>query len=203
MLFGLLNDSKAKTAEVWLSGPDSFRKRLYPEYKANRLKVARPRYEQDVKDFLVREFKAQYSDNGYEADDLLGIRSYEIDDTDGQEAIIVHLDKDLNQIPGLHFNWELRRNDKVVREKRLYGVTIAEANRFFWYQLIVGDSTDNIKGVIGMGPKKAEYLLSNIQPQERYQTVLDLYSNEEEMDMNAQCVYIHRNFNDNWRNLIE
>lgn len=206
MIQNLLADTQSDDCEVWLSGPKNFRSLVYPEYKANRIGMPRPRYEKAVKSFLVEYFDADYSD-GVEADDMLGIRSTYLKDV-GEEPIIIHLDKDMDQIPGLHFNWELRRKQKdgtikVVREKTLYEILPEEGNRFFWYQLIIGDSTDNIKGVVGMGPQKANAFLENTDPQDWYQGILDLYGNEEEMDMNAKCVYIYRKPDDSWRNLIE
>lgn len=126
-------------------------------------------------------------------------------DTNKKEpCIICALDKDLNQIPGLHYSWELRREGKVIREKQLYTITPEEGDYWFFYQLLVGDPTDNIKGINGIGPKKAAGILHGCESnRERYEAVLERYSCEEELDMNAQCVYIWRKNNDSWRNLID
>lgn len=197
MIEGLMIDTNAEDCAIILSGPVNFRKSVYPEYKANRIGKPRPRYEHEVKAYLEKHWQATRTD-GIEADDQMGILYNSV-----QNAVLVHLDKDINQIAGYHFNWEIRRHGEIVREKRLYNVTSYEANRFFWYQLIVGDNnTDNIKGVQGMGPKKADAFLDSTPAEEWYQGILDMYGSEEEMDMNAQCVYIHRKVNDNWRNII-
>jgi 5'-3' exonuclease len=197
MVFGILRSVDATSAELWLTGKDNLRCKVYPEYKMNRKDAYRPKHEQAVKEHFRKTWDANTS-NGCEADDMLGIRLTELKDN----AILCHLDKDMNQVAGWHFNWELRRLGKVIREATKYYVTPEEGDRFFYYQLIVGDPTDNIKGVSGYGPKKAELLLEHTPRSEWLAAIRDLYSSEEELDMNAQCLYIHRKANDSWKNLL-
>lgn len=218
MVESILADSGADSYELWLSGPENFRKSVYPEYKATR-KSPRPKWEQEVKQYLVDEWQANYSD-GVEADDMLGIRQYEIHKfeqafksvhhfdagylPDTFESIICHQDKDINQIAGWHFNWELKRLGEVIKEKSTYFVKPDDGDFLFFYQLLVGDSVDNIKGAPGIGAKKATGILHGCSNnRERYEQCLSQFSCEEELDMNAKCVYIWRKYNDNWRNLIE
>ena len=116
-----------------------------------------------------------------------------------ESTIIAHLDKDINMIPGWHYNWELRRLGKVIREATTYFVTPEEAEYNFYYQLIVGDTTDNIKGVMGLGPKKAEKFL-NSTPRERWlEEITEMFSCPEELEMNAKCLWIWRKENDIWQ----
>lgn len=113
-------------------------------------------------------------------------------------ATVVHLDKDINLVPGQHYNWELTRLGKVVREARHYFITEEEALRNFYTQLLTGDVTDNIKGVPGIGPKKAEKLLQNSSTEEEmFNVCRDAYSSIEEMEMNAKCLWMWRKMNDN------
>ena len=199
MVESILGATGASEYELWLTGKDNFRYSVYPEYKANRIDSYRPTWEKEVKEFLVRNWQANFT-NGIEADDQLGVRNSQLG---VGQAILCHIDKDLNQLPGKHFNWELRRLGQVIREAKLYDVTLEEGNRFFYYQLLVGDSTDNIKGAVGIGPKKASALLDSLDESEWYEGVLECFSCEEELDMNAQCVYIWRKENDSWRNLLK
>ena len=193
----ILAETGATEYELWFSGDNNFRYNVYPEYKGNRKASYRPLWEKEVKQYITEKWEAYWTDD-IEADDMLGIRQLECTDT-----ILAHLDKDLNQIKGLHYNWELRRLGEVVREKRIYTVSNEEADYWFFYQLLVGDTTDNIKGVRGIGPKKAAGILHGCESnRERYEAVLGRYSSEEELDLNAQCVYIHRKHNDHWRNII-
>ena len=193
----ILAETGATEYELWFSGDNNFRYNVYPEYKGNRKASYRPLWEKEVKQYITEKWEANWTDD-IEADDMLGIRQLECTDT-----ILAHLDKDLNQIKGLHYNWELRRLGEVVREKRIYTVSNEEADYWFFYQLLVGDTTDNIKGVRGIGPKKAAGILHGCESnRERYEAVLGRYSSEEELDLNAQCVYIHRKLGDHWRNII-
>lgn len=204
MINNILQAVNATGHELWLSGGFNFRYSVYPEYKAGRKTAYRPKWEHETKQFLVDYFGAQRTD-GIEADDMLGIRQHELCFGEGtwiNNSIICHMDKDLDQIEGEHYNWELRRLGEVIREPRRYSVTSEEADRFFYYQLIVGDSVDNIKGAVGSGKKAAKTLLDNLPPSEWYSAVRDLFSCEEELDLNAQCVYIWRKRGDSWRNLI-
>ena len=194
----ILELSGASEYEVWLSGSNNFRYSVYPEYKANRKGAARPRWEVAVKSYLTDSWAANWSE-GCEADDMLVIRHQEL----GALATLAHLDKDMNQSAGKHFNWELKRDGEVIREARIYDVSREEGDRFFWYQMLTGDATDNIKGVPGIGPKKAEGILSGLSTnQEMYEACQDLYSCEEELDMNAACLFIWRKPNDSWKSLI-
>lgn len=194
MLERILADVNATEYEVWLSGPVNFRYTVYPEYKATRLNAKRPRWEKEVKQFLVDEWNANYSD-GCEADDMLGVRQMAEIGT-----IACHLDKDIDMIPGRHYNWELSRLGKVIRKAREYVVTPAEAIRFFYYQMLIGDPTDNIKGVPGLGPKKAEIILGQGEASEKeyFQMVREHYGSDEEMEMNGRCLWIWRRMNDIW-----
>lgn len=185
-----LNAVGATSQILYLSGKGNFRYDAFPEYKVFRKDKIRPKWEQAIKQYLVDKWQAEVVD-GMEADDACGIKqtSYQ-----GQ-SIICHQDKDINQIKGRHYNF-------VTKE--LYSVSVEAADRFFWYQLLVGDPTDGIKGANGIGKVKATKLLDSLSTnQEMYEAVKDCFSCEEELEMNAQCVYIHRRLNDNWRNLIE
>ena len=175
--------------ELWLSGSDNFRYRYYPEYKATRLGAYRPRWEKDVKDFLVDQWQANWS-SGCEADDMVGVRQ-------SDSTIIAHIDKDIDMIPGNHYNWELTRLGKVLRPETKYYISDTESYRRFYYQMLIGDTTDNIKGVVGIGKIKATELLSGIEdPYEMFNTVRQAYGNDEEMEMNAKVLWIWRKDND-------
>lgn len=197
MVENILGAVGADEYELWLTGKGNFRYSVYPEYKANRIDTYRPTWEKEVKDFLTKEWQANWT-VGIEADDMIGVRNSELE----YQATLCHIDKDLNQLPGRHYNWELRRLGNVIREARQYSVTLEEGNRYFYYQLLIGDTTDNIKGAVGIGPKKASALLDSLDKSEWFEGVLDCFSCKEELDLNAQCIYIWRKQNDNWKNLL-
>jgi predicted methyltransferase len=72
-----------------------------------------------------------------------------------KDYIVISVDKDLDCIEGKHYN---------PRKDLVYTVNEDDANYNYWKQIIMGDSTDNIPGVPGIGPKKAEKLLLEDPP---------------------------------------
>ena len=73
-------------------------------------------------------------------------------------SVIVSTDKDLDMIPGLHYDW--------VKEQG-YIVSQEDAMRWFFTQMLTGDAVDNIPGVPGIGPKKAARALEGATTQEQ------------------------------------
>lgn len=190
MVEQVLSDLGCTEYELWLSGKNNFRYKVFPEYKRKRIDQQRPRHEQAVKQHFIENWQANVSD-GCEADDMLGVRQMMYNEQDGLVPIIVSLDKDLDMIPGWHYNF-------VKMEK--YHVSNEEAMYNFQYQMLVGDSTDNIPGVSRYGPIKAKRLLDSINSeQERFLAIRELYSCDEEMLMNGQCLWIWRKMDDIWK----
>jgi 5'-3' exonuclease len=180
-----LDEVGATSYQLYLSGRDNFRYKVFPEYKAQRYKKTRPKWEPALKRHLVDQWNAEVID-GIEGDDACGINHNE-------KTILIHQDKDLNQLKGWHYNF-------VKREK--YFVTPEEADRYFWYQLLVGDPTDGIKGASGIGKVKAERIIAKVPLDGLYEAVKCYFSCDEELDLNAQCVYIWRKPDDNWKNIL-
>jgi len=77
MIENILVANETNSIEVWLSGKDNFRYRVFPEYKANRIGAYRPRWEKAVREYLIKHWKATVT-NGIEADDMIGIRAHEL-----------------------------------------------------------------------------------------------------------------------------
>jgi 5'-3' exonuclease len=76
-----------------------------------------------------------------------------------KDTCIVSIDKDLDQIPGEHYHPGIRRQQVFIREPKFYTITPEQGLYFFYYQLLIGDGSDNIKGAPGIGPKKADKIL--------------------------------------------
>ena len=134
---------------IFLSHPVNFRESWFPDYKMNRDLTHKPFWYDEIKDYLIDKMGAEYSELGDEADDALGIAQMEALKR-GRDTIICTNDKDLDMIPGLHYNWSKSRVENGV-----YEVDEVEAIRFFYTQLITGDSTDNIPGLFKHTGKKA------------------------------------------------
>lgn len=181
----ILEASDSNEYHAFLTGSDNFRKKINPEYKANRKDTVPPIYLQDCREYLVSEWNAKLS-HGCEADDLLGIHQ-------NKNTVICSIDKDLLQIPGRHFNWT----------KQQYGdytlITPEEGWLFFWKQMLIGDRTDNLFGIQGIGPKKADKLLTlDMTQQELFEVVYELYDDPKRFAMNATCFWIQQEEGKTW-----
>ena len=174
----LAKSYKAGTIIVCADGGSSYRKEIFPEYKANRKERFADQTEQEAKEFEM--FMAEFSDTltlirqkypvfhfrGVEADD---IAAYITKNIDYDECWLISSDKD----------WDLLINDKV---SRFSTVTRKETTVYNWdehydfeiedfisFKCLTGDKGDNVPGVPGVGPKRAVQLL------EQYGTVFDIY----------------------------
>lgn len=186
MMHSILDTTSSDTFRVFLSGANNFRYEIYPEYKANRKDMVDPRWRAACKEYLVREWNAEVTD-GYEADDALGINQT-------TDTIICSIDKDLDMIPGMHYSWPIVRKGAIVREGKIYDVSLLEGLVSFYKSLLVGDRTDNIFGVAGIGPVKAEKEIAHLQTEEEmFNRVAELYGEDmNRLLMNGKCLYIMR-----------
>lgn len=151
--------------EFYVAGEGNFRKELatLQEYKGNRKDVARPVHYDSIREFLINKYNATQS-SGQETDDDIGIRATEL----GDGCVMVHTDKDINTIAGWHYGWV---------ERNLYYLDEVEAARCFYSQLLTGDPTDNIPGLVGVGEKTAAKILRKYSsPKGMWQAVLAEYS---------------------------
>lgn len=124
-----------------------FRHDIYPEYKGNRKGLERPPALGEVIDYLKDEYKTIIY-KGLEADDVMGICAQ---DPRFYKPVMVSIDKDMMTVPGWYFN-----PDKMRRPvKNNPGLS----DLMLFKQAMTGDSTDNYKGIPGIGPKKAEKIL--------------------------------------------
>ncbi|MDX1495723.1 MAG: 5'-3' exonuclease H3TH domain-containing protein, partial [Longimicrobiales bacterium] len=154
-------------AIVFDSG-DSFRDEIYPEYKETREKMP-----DDLRASLkhIRTIVEGFNDpvvelEGYEADDVIGTLAIQARDA-GLEAVIVSGDKDFYQLvqPGIHLMNPGRGGAQGVAAE---WVTEENADEKFGipprqvadYLALVGDSSDNVPGARGIGPKTAVKLLA-------------------------------------------
>lgn len=140
----LVDEAPVQDCIVALSDKENYRKELAPYYKANRSKTRKPMLLQWAREYLASKYNTVIY-RRLEADDVLGILG-----TANPDTIIWSEDKDLLTVPAKHWI-----NGEVVT------VTEEEANYHFFYQTLVGDSTDNYAGCPTVGPKTANKLLAN------------------------------------------
>lgn len=146
-----------------VKGKDNFRKELSSDYKSKR-----PELDEGIKkrlNFLHAHAlnKGAVASTGMEADDLVSIWAYEAREKD-EQYVICGIDKDLLQIPGNHYNYN--KNTWTFIDDNI-------ANYNLMIQCLTGDTTDNIKGIKGIGPKKAAAILKDIiNPADRWERVI-------------------------------
>ncbi len=145
----------------------TFRKERYPEYKATRPKVADELVEQIIKardlfpQFGIRVFEKP----GFEADDLIATLAKKFGDEPNLQVIILTGDLDTLQLvrDGHILVRVFKRGitetmtyDERAIEERYLGL---RPDQLADYKALVGDTSDNVKGVEGVGPKTATALL--------------------------------------------
>ncbi|MCH7536563.1 MAG: hypothetical protein IID57_01790 [Proteobacteria bacterium] len=153
---------------------DSFRKDIYPEYKANR-EPAPPELKRQFEQCrrYVRALGVmECSSPSYEADDLIGTlvthgRNH------GRSSTIVTRDKDLSQLIAKDdVFWDFAGKGKIRYEQipDTFGVWPEQIADFL---ALAGDAVDNIKGVPGVGKKTATVLLQHFGSLEKIYDNLD------------------------------
>lgn len=149
----------------------TFRHEKSELYKANRPPMPDeliPQVE-PVKQFFTDMGLPEISQDGLEADDILATLATRLKDS--YEIIIVTGDKDYSQLvqDGITLYDPLK--DKLINWEEVLAKYGVAPDQFVDYLAIVGDSSDNIPGVKGLGPKGAESLLKE------YKTLDGIYAN--------------------------
>jgi len=160
MLLKVIRELKPdQLAVIFDSKGPTFRKEIYPDYKANRAAMPEdlvpqiPYIKRIVQAFNLPGIEMP----GYEADDIIATLAKKFS-AEGMEVIVVTGDKDLMQIVDDHILLLDTMKDKV------YGpAEVAErfggADKVVEVQALSGDSSDNIPGVPGIGEKTAKMLI--------------------------------------------
>jgi len=156
----LQEESPEYLAVIFDAKGKNFRHDLYKEYKANRLATPEPLRPQipRIKD-LVRAYRIPVLElPGYEADDIIATLTRRWEKA-GAEVVIVSGDKDLMQLVSDHVTMlDTMKGERIgIAEVRMkFGVDPA---RVVDVQGLMGDSTDNIPGIPGVGEKTAIKLI--------------------------------------------
>lgn len=173
----------------YITGSSNFRYKIAneKEYKGNRNDARKPNHYESLRNYLTEKWGFELVE-GEEADDAIGIAAY------GMRAgafCIMSLDKDLDMLRGWHYNF--------VKDI-LYYITEAQAIKNFYTQILTGDRVDNIPGLHGIGPKKAEKILKDCHNERQlFAAVLEAYEdNLELLTERAQLLWIRRQKNQIW-----
>jgi len=162
MLERLFRDRRPALVAIAMdAGRDTFRREIYPEYKAHRPPAPADLVPQLARcEAIVRAFGvACYQQKGVEADDLIAT-AVRLARARGLRTVIVASDKDLMQLVGPDvILWDTMR-DRVVGTPEVeerFGVRVDQLGDLL---ALMGDSSDNIPGVPHVGPKTARELLN-------------------------------------------
>ena len=164
MLLKLLDtEEEVGLGVVWDGGMPEFRLKIFPEYKAQR--SAMPEELRSQLDHLDEILDAMnvpaIRAEGFEADDALATMSRQV--PEGDELYIVTGDQDAMQL--VDGDVRVLRTTRGVSETKTYGrdEVVEEygvtPEQIPDYKALTGDSSDNIPGVRGIGPKGAANLL--------------------------------------------
>ena len=166
-------DTKAKT----------FRHHDYKLYKANRKPMPDDLSEQIeplisvLKSFNIKVYKK----DGFEADDIIGTIAKKITKNKNLEIYMYSGDKDFMQLidekimlysPGNSF-----KPTKIYQEKDVYDKWGVNVKQFIDYLSLLGDTSDNIPGVKGVGSKTASKLIDKFDTIEQIYTSIDKIEN--------------------------
>jgi hypothetical protein len=145
------------------------------EYQGNRVDKPKPRYLGIMREWLVKRYPGTLH-QFCEADDGMSSAQYAAIARDERNlSIIASKDKDLNMVPGLHLDWNTGQitdtwngdddfgEVKLIEHKMPSG-TVKKlkgfGHKFFWAQMLVGDTADNISGM----PAIPGHVMNYIKP---------------------------------------
>ncbi|MGN0919997.1 MAG: DNA polymerase I [Alphaproteobacteria bacterium] len=161
MMMNLLQENASDhIVVVFDAARHNFRNEIYPEYKANRRETPPDLIPQFP---LIREAceamnVAWIEKEGYEADDLIATLAHQAR-KQGMKARVISADKDLMQLMDDNTSlYDPMKKKEITLEDVLQKFGVAP-DKVTEVQALMGDSTDNIPGASGVGPKTAAALI--------------------------------------------
>ena len=177
MLIKLLaNLEVSHIAAVFDSGSKTFRNEIFSDYKANR-----PPCPEDLKPQFAIVREAAEALNlpilervGFEADDLIATVAKQAS-REGFEVLIVSSDKDLMQLIDDNVTMYDSLKNKMIGAKEVEEKFFVKPSQVLDVLSLMGDASDNVPGVRGIGPKTAAELIN------QYQTLENLFEHLSEI----------------------
>ncbi|MBD5135871.1 MAG: DNA polymerase I [Lachnospiraceae bacterium] len=183
IMFKVLEEEKADYCIVAFDvNHPTFRHQMYAEYKGTRKPMPEELREQvPLMKEVLKSMNISIAElAGYEADDILGTLSKK-GEISGMDVAVISGDRDLLQLATGHVQIRIPKTKKGGTEvenyyeddvKALYGVTPVE---FIDMKALMGDTSDNIPGVPGVGEKTAAKLIA------QYGSIENMYEHIGEM----------------------
>ena len=182
----MLNITRTDSYVLVLSPKRTFRYDVAENYKSNRKPPKAPlEMLIPLREELLSMGALLFDD--VEADDVCVTRMYK----EPGKYVLCHIDKDLNQAPGKHYNYNTQEKYTIDQES---------ADYWFYSQILEGDSVDGIKGCPGIGKVKTAKILGSVKPEEYWSIIKETYEKAEKdydyMIQQARLVYMLRDFNE-------
>lgn len=183
ILLKAIEEEKAEYTAVAFDLKDpTFRHKMYEEYKGTRKPMPAELHEQVpiIKEALSRMKIPVITLSGYEADDILGTLAKRCQ-ADECEVVILSGDRDLLQLADTHIKIRLPKTIKGKTEVENYYPADVEAKysvtpkQFIDLKALMGDSSDNIPGVPGIGEKTATAIIT------KYKSIEEAYANVDDI----------------------
>lgn len=170
---------------LYFTGKENFRYEVAvtKPYKGTR-KDEKPFHYENLKHYIINQYHYKV-DPKLEADDLMSIDQ----DKYGLTTVICSRDKDLRMVPGWHYGWECGKQREfgplVVDDPGMLSLSGTKPPKltgygklFFYAQLLMGDSVDNIPGCPGIGAKKAYDILNEPDGRSPWEKVRATYESK-------------------------
>jgi len=197
----ILINTKANEYIIGLTINRCFRYRNWnysEDYKHKRKNSKHPPIYYALREYLKQNYNCIYID-GLEADDIVCTYYTECRKA-GMNVTLCSTDKDvIFQVSGIHYNYA---------KKEFIKVTASEATYFLYKQVLMGDTTDNISGIKGVGEKTVDKLFykKNIKqlPSIALNKYLDIYPHHEAINRfleTFKMVYILKSYKEVMREI--
>jgi DNA polymerase I len=157
---------------VWDSKGKTLRHEIYADYKATRQAPPSDLYDQKqrIMNFADIVGIRQLIKDGIEADDLMYSLAQELKNST-YKTVLITSDKDLLQALSAYIFVYDPFKDTIIDPTSFQETMGFPVSQLAFYHALVGDSSDNIPGVHGIGKKGAADLVAH------YQSLIDLYNN--------------------------
>ena len=193
MLVKLLGQYRPDYVAVAFDSPGrGFRGELFPDYKATRQPTPEDLTSQIPR---VRELIAAFgipvlSADGYEADDVIATLAHYAADHADIELRIVSKDKDLEQLLGDRVTMVDVQNDTAMDVAGLLAAKGVRPEQVVDMLTLMGDTSDNVPGVPGIGPKTAAQLISEFGDLDSLLANLDQVKGKKRESIEASLGYL-------------
>lgn len=213
--------------KFYFTGKTNFRTDIAKHTPYKQRNSFKPYHYYNIKAYIKGKWE-WFQEEGFEADDLMALEQTRVNKllaelSDAARDVIATIistrDKDLRQVPGWHYGWELGNQPQfgptlvdelgyIVLEgspKKLKGTGML----FFYAQCLTGDGVDTIPGLPGCGAVNAfKHLAACSTPDEAYKAVLEAYralygaSAEEQLLEQGRLLWMTRALDDDGKPVL-